>query len=59
MRVTYRDKPAEAHDYDVVPGFNPVMWGDLKPRESAADLRRRAAEELAAEFDTDVSEWLV
>ena len=29
-RVTYRDKPDGAHDYDVVPGFSPVTWGDLR-----------------------------
>ena len=27
--------------------------------ESAADARQRAAEDLAEEFGTDVSEWLV
>ena len=27
--------------------------------ESPAELRLRAAEELAAEFGTDVSEWLI
>ena len=27
--------------------------------ESYAELRQRAAEDLAAEFGTDVSEWLV
>ena len=27
--------------------------------ESPADWRQRAAEDLAAEFNTDVSEWLV
>lgn len=29
-RVTYRDKPADAYDHDVVPGFSPVTWGDLR-----------------------------
>ena len=33
--VTYRDKPADARDHDVVPGFSPVTWGDLKSNQQA------------------------
>lgn len=29
-KLTYRDKPAGSYDHDVVPGFSPVTWGDLR-----------------------------
>ena len=29
-KVTHRDKPAGSYDHDVVPGFSPVTWGDLR-----------------------------
>jgi hypothetical protein len=39
-KVTYRDKPPGCYDHDVVPGFSPVTWGDLRPPagEAAAVL---------------------
>lgn len=35
-KVTYRDKPAGSYDHDVVPGFSPATWGDLRKVATAA-----------------------
>lgn len=59
-RITYRDKPAGAHDHDVVPGFSPVTWGDLKGRDMNSHI---AIEIKAATRSADNSGmrlgWLV
>jgi hypothetical protein len=39
--IRYRDKPPDAYDHDVVPGFDPVTWGDLRPAPEGSKLTRR------------------
>jgi hypothetical protein len=49
-KVTYRDKPAGSYDHDVVPGFSPVTWGDLRkaPAATAAPVSKSTGTKATA-----------